>query len=132
MAFSVRGKGDINVTPLIDVLLVLLVIFVIVIPHDLVFEDVRMPSHEIHVEPQPHLIVRVNADLSVVITDEDAEIQLPARELSAGLRAHLRDEHHVVFVEVAEELPWAEVVSTVESIHAITPDSMQVALRMAE
>jgi len=134
MAFSMRSRGgDINVTPLIDVLLVLLVIFLLVIPQAMPFEDVKMPPKAAdQTEPQPHLVVRVHADLSVEIVDEDTHVELQAPEMTAGLRAHLRSTHHVVFVELAEELPWAQVVSTIDSIHGVTPSTTQVALTMAE
>jgi biopolymer transport protein ExbD len=71
---STRGRAEINVTPLIDVLLVLLV----------------------------QLVVRVNADTSVVLVDEGREIRLEAGEVPAGLRAHLRDTGHVVLLEIDE------------------------------
>src|SRR5688500_5559863 len=132
MAFSIRGKGgEINVTPLIDVLLVLLVIFLIILPQGVKFEPVAMPpKHTIHVDPQPHLIVKVHADLSVTIIDEDLETDLQAPEMAAGLRSHLRDTHHVVFVEMPDDMPWDHVVSTIDTIHGVAPPTTQVALVM--
>ena len=133
MAFSIRGNGgEINVTPLIDVLLVLLVIFLIVMPSGVKFEPVAMPPKHDHVDPQPHLIVKVHADLSVTIVDEDTQTELTAPEMAMGLRSHLRDTHHVVFVEMPEDMPWDHVVSTIDTIHGVAPPATQVALVMEQ
>ena len=135
MAFSQRGRGEINVTPLIDVLLVLLVIFLIVMPSITTFEEVHTPPPpDAQGQPGdivPHLVVRVRADLSVVLVDDDQQIEVPASEMSRALRAHLRETTHVVFIELDEAVPWDEVVSTVDTIHGIAPTT-QVALMTAD
>jgi biopolymer transport protein TolR len=131
MAFSQRGTGEINVTPLIDVLLVLLVIFLIVMPSITTFEEVQTPPvpdpSGIPGDILPHLVVRVRADLSVVLVDDDQQIEVPALDMSRALRAHLRETTHVVYIELDEAVPWNEVVATVDTIHGIAP-STQVAL----
>jgi biopolymer transport protein ExbD len=132
MAFTKRGSAEINVTPLIDVLLVLLVIFLIVMPSITTYEPVRTPPSEGDgAAEHAVLIVRVKADLSVVLVDEGREIALQAGEVPVGLRAHLRQTTHVVYIELEEAVPWADVISTVDTIHGIAP-STQVALMAAE
>jgi biopolymer transport protein ExbD len=132
MAFSLRGRPEINVTPLIDVLLVLLVIFLIVMPINVKLEPVSTPTPpEQGGEYAPSLIVRVRADLSVVLVDEGREIPLDAGgQLAAGLRAHLREQTHVVFVELEDEVRWEHVVGMVDTIHGVAPTT-QVALMAA-
>jgi biopolymer transport protein ExbD len=130
MAPARRGP-EIDVTPLIDILPVLLVIFLITIPRLIRFEEVQVPRHDDHVEGMPHLIVRVHADLSVVLVDDDREISLSASQMSAGLRAHLRDTTHAVFVELDDALPWSDVVSTIDAIRGAAP-ATQVALKVPE
>jgi biopolymer transport protein ExbD len=130
MGFSRRGSAEINVTPLIDVLLVLLVIFLIVMPNLVKFEEVSTPTPpEQGGEYAPSLVVRVHADLSVVLVDEGREIPLGAGEMSAGLRTHLRATTHVVFIELDEAVRWEDVVATVDAIHGVAP-STRVALKV--
>jgi len=130
MAFSRRGGADINVTPLIDVLLVLLVIFIVVMPNLQLFESVQTPTDDGSTESAA-LVVRVRADLSVVLVDEGREIELDAGSFPAGLRAHLRETTHVVYVELEQEVLWGHVVSTVDTIRGVAPMT-QVALMVPE
>ena len=130
MGLSTSRGAAINVTPLIDVLLVLLVIFLSVMPSSTTFEEVHAPPPDAQGQPgdiSPHLVVRVRADLSVVLVDDDQQIEVPATEMSRALRQHLRETTHVVFIELDEAVPWDEVVATVDTIHGIAP-STQVAL----
>jgi biopolymer transport protein TolR len=132
MAFTRRGSAEINVTPLIDVLLVLLVIFLIVMPSISTYQPVAIPDGDGEsAGPHASLIVRVRPDLSVVLVDEGREIALEAGEVPRGLREHLRDTTHVVYIELDEEVQWGHVISTVDTIHGIAP-STQVALMAAE
>ena len=132
MAFSRRGSAEINVTPLIDVLLVLLVIFLIVMPSITTYEQVHTPSDDdAGAAEHAALIVRVKPDLSVVLVDEGREIVLEAGEVPAGLRAHLRDTTHVVYIELEAEVQWGHVIATVDTIHGIAP-ATRVALMATE
>jgi biopolymer transport protein ExbD len=132
MAFSQRGRAEINVTPLIDVLLVLLVIFLIVMPSLVKFEEVATPEPPADGDALPSLVVRVRADLSVVLVDEGLEIPLDSgAQLAVGLRQHVRERHHVVFVELDDEVPWGEVVSAVDTIRGVAPMT-RVALKVPE
>ena len=133
MAFSRRGGAEINVTPLIDVLLVLLVIFLIVMPAMVKYEEVATPTPpELGGEYVPSLVVRVHADLSVVLVDEGREIPLePGGQLAAGLREHLGQRTHVVFIEMEDAVQWGHVVSTIDTIHGVAPMTA-VALKVAD
>jgi len=130
MAFAQSGRSEINVTPLIDVLLVLLVIFLIVIPKTLALEELQVPPNEPGV-PMPTIVVSVKADLSVVITDEDLQVQLAPGELPVGLRKHLSDKTHVVFVEFDDAVLWDQVVGTVDTVKNVAPTA-QVALKVRD
>jgi len=56
MAFSTGGSGamcDINVTPLVDVMLVLLIIFMVTMPIQSIPVDVDLPQKSLNPPPQP-------------------------------------------------------------------------------
>ena len=90
MAFTRRGSAEINVTPLIDVLLVLLVIFLIVMPSITTYQPVDTPPSEgDDVAEYAALVMRVKPDLSVVLVDEGRELDEPSERDRARVRARL-------------------------------------------
>ena len=133
MGMSSNGSHDINVTPLIDVLLVLLIIFMVVMPVLVQFETVQVPPNTPGVDPIPPVVIKVNADLTVAI-DDDAPIA-SVRELAARLRPKL-GLAKVVFVDFTEGVPWREVVATVDTVRALADDanhdSIPIAIRIHE
>jgi biopolymer transport protein ExbD len=127
-----RNGPEINVTPLIDILLVLLVIFLVVMPAVLAKEEVETPRQATpDVEPIAYLTVKVHADASVTLLDGDegAEVRLTGGQLPASLRTHLRSSVHIVFVDVEDAVPWGEVVGTIDTIRGVAGDT-HVALKL--
>jgi len=125
-----RNGPEINVTPLIDVLLVLLVIFLVVMPAMLAKEEIAVPPPPgPDTEPVAYLTVKVHADLTVTLDDEGTELQLTAGQLPASLRTHLRSSVHLVFVDVEDAVPWGEVVGTVDTVRGVAGDT-HVALKL--
>jgi biopolymer transport protein ExbD len=131
MGLSRNGRlGDINVTPLIDVLLVLLVIFLVVMPSMLKVEHVDVPREAgPDTEPLPSLTITVHRDLSITLDDAGTEVQLAGADLPSSLRTHLRQTVHAVFVQFDDAVPWRDVVGTIDTIHGVTADT-HVALRI--
>lgn len=125
-----RNGPEINVTPLIDILLVLLVIFLVVMPAMLTKEEVETPQPAgPTTEPFAYLTVKVHADSSVTLDDEGTEVQLTAGQLPASLRTHLRSSVHLVFVDVEDAVPWGEVVGTIDTVRGVAGDT-HVALKL--
>jgi biopolymer transport protein ExbD len=130
MGLSTAGSRDINVTPLIDVLLVLLIVFLVAIPILLPTETVALPPSDSGVisEIVP-LTLRVDADLSVSFDDGP---RFPGRELATRLRSEL-PRIGAVFVDAGEGVPWGVVVSTVDTVRGVAGDvrgSVTVGVRL--
>jgi biopolymer transport protein ExbD len=137
--------SDINVTPLIDVLLVLLIIFLVVMPIMMKMETLEIPRKINDQEaPDPNatmLTVKVKASGDIVFTDNDKETSIAAPDLLRTLRPKLeaaaaRGSERVIFVDFDDPVPWGTVVSTMDSIRSLAADvnhdEVKVALKLKE
>ncbi len=138
-------QSDINVTPLIDVLLVLLIIFLVIMPVMMKMETLEVPR-KINNEkemPDPNasmLTVLVKKDLSMVFNDGDKDTPIQAIDLAKTLRPRLEAMHagteKVVFVDFEPEVPWKDVVETMDTVRSLASDvnhdEIKVALKVKE
>ena len=116
-----RGNSDrgtmsqINVTPLVDVMLVLLVIFMVTAPMMQQGVQVNLPKAETKALPAPEESVVVSIERSGKVFINSAEI--PASDLRSKLSdmfaARTKKE---VFLKADTEVPYGEVVKTMAEI----------------
>ena len=132
------SKPEINVTPLIDVLLVLLIIFMVVTPAKPSKFDARVPSEPINdgakVPPQM-LIVTVNADTSLGLNTEklDATVASPAaliarlKDVFTAREQNLENER-TVFIKAPKDLDYGSVARVLDAVKmsGAAPISLQI------
>ena len=91
MAFSSGGKGpqaDINVTPLVDVVLVLLIIFMVITPMLQDGPNVKLPkaeNNEASEESTEATLVSVKRDGSIYVGDVEMDVEQLRAELAMVL-----------------------------------------------
>ncbi|MDF1565424.1 MAG: protein TolR [Deltaproteobacteria bacterium] len=106
---SRRAMSDINVTPLVDVMLVLLIIFMVTAP--LIVQGVKVDLPEARAqameEDDPPLILTVNEEQKVFI----GEVEIPLEELELKLKANARvQKDKEVYLHADRKLPYGVVV----------------------
>ncbi len=106
--------GDINVTPLVDVVLVLLLVFMVTAPMMSRGIDVNLPmADQPQIPPGDRITVSIRADGRVFVSDQPVNIVLledRLRGLTAG------NPEAVVYLRADEGLRYGEVIQVVDVI----------------
>ena len=124
MAFSSGGMGrqtltEINVTPLVDVMLVLLIIFMVTAP--LIQQGVEMNLPDARAKPvkaeEQKLVLSIKGDRTLWLgTSEDAA-RIPYDALEDKLKANSRlQKDHEVYLMADKNLPYGYVVDVMATI----------------
>ncbi len=107
--------SDINVTPFVDVMLVLLIIFMVTAPMMMQGVDVSLP--EATSEPldseKDHLIITIDQKNEVYINDYKVTVEFLGEKLAKILEG--RDERGV-FLKADENIPWGTVAKVMAEI----------------
>ena len=117
-------KGEINVTPMIDILLVLLIIFMVISPSLSVGLDSQIPqpsSEPIRPETETDktIVISIKDDLSIQINQDP----VPVHELQDRLRVILKlRTNRSVFLQADSNLPFEAVAATIDGARSAGAD----------
>jgi biopolymer transport protein ExbD len=104
-------RADINVTPLVDVVLVLLIIFMVLTPSMLKHLTATVPKESEQSAPavaaESAIVVEYSAQRVLTLNSEPVAVEALARELAERLKA---GRQKVVFFKAEDEAPYGEVV----------------------
>jgi len=122
MAFTNPQNGrtqtslsDINITPFVDVVLVLLIIFMVTAP-------VLQSGIEVNV-PKTKTVKEITEERVVVSIDKQQRVYLGndavnINQIGAALRSKLRDpEHQTIYLRCDEEVPFGVFATVMDYIH---------------
>jgi biopolymer transport protein ExbD len=131
-------KSDINVTPLVDVVLVLLIIFLVTMPVLMRTVTLEVPrkadQHEDTTTASKSIILTYRPDTQVVLSDgikDDRKV--PAIELARELRPLIEQKQgeKVVFVDFCDHVPWQAVVETMDRVRSLASDPSHNEIKVA-
>lgn len=134
-------QSEINVTPLIDVLLVLLIIFLVLMPIVMKKEELTVPRDIIddseQADPnQVFLSIKLQADSFILWNDGSGPDELiPNTDLMLRLRPKIQSikpgTDKVVFVDFADGVRWEDVVQTMDKIRSLATDAHKNEVKVA-
>jgi len=114
MAMSLGSKAQINVTPMIDVLLVLIIIFMVIAPTKSRGLNAVVPQQSTHDEPAAPpdvIVVTVCGGGTVRLNQEPLAVANLHDRLAALFRSH---PGHVLFVRGDKGLEFGEVAEVID------------------
>jgi biopolymer transport protein ExbD len=108
---------EINVTPFIDVMLVLLIIFMVAAPLSTVDVAVDLPVSTAEPQPRPDkpLFLTIKADLSLAVGNDP----IPAGQLSQAIDAVTEKDHQKrIFLRADKSVPYGELMRVMNLMRA--------------
>ena len=109
--------SEINVTPFIDVMLVLLIIFMVAAPLSTVDVPVDLPAAAVAPQPRPEkpVFLTVKADLTLAIGEET----VGAVALGDALRSATEgDKARRIFVRADKSVPYGELMKVMDQLRS--------------
>jgi biopolymer transport protein TolR len=118
MAFSAKGRtqtalADINITPLVDVVLVLLLIFMLTAPVLQSGIVVAVPqTRTVSQLTEEHMVVTIDKDQNVFLQDKQVNIH----DLSGLLANNPKETKRVVYVRADQKVPFGAFASVMDAV----------------
>lgn len=108
--FDLEDKPELNITPLVDIMLVLLAILIVTTPAVTYKEDINLPagSKSNKVEKSPMLIVRMDKNKLIYIDKETYKFDEFADNIS--LRGGLYDKTRQVYLRADRSIAYGDIV----------------------
>jgi biopolymer transport protein TolR len=120
--------AEINVTPLVDVMLVLLIIFIITAPMLVQGLKVNLPKQDApslaYKGPEP-LVLTVTKDRVILLGDEPVHLKLLADRIGAMLGGQPRP----VYLKADENIPYGEVIKVMAVLHSVGVEQVGMVTR---
>ena len=137
MGMSVGGKkggmmAEINVTPLVDVMLVLIIIFMVVTPLLTSGVDVQLPTAkkgETSQDLGKHLVVAIKQDETVYVETSQVTEETLLDEINA---AYKEDPARPLLIKGDKRLTWKQVRKVMDAIHEGGMSTMLLAVEKEE
>jgi biopolymer transport protein TolR len=134
MAFSTKGRtqtalAEINITPLVDVVLVLLLIFMLTAPVLQSGIDVAIPkTRTVNQVTEERMVVTIDREQNVFLQDKPINVnELPARLRTSGDPAK-----RIIYLRADERVPFGAFASVMDAVKQAGITNISIVTRPIE
>ncbi|MBL0312514.1 MAG: biopolymer transporter ExbD [Holophagaceae bacterium] len=115
-----KAKSDINVTPLIDIVLVLLIVFIVMVPGLTKAQNVTVPQVVVAPPPttpplNPPLVISIDKDGNYMLQSDKVQLEEMAEKVQAAAGLQERGSRKV-YLKVDEEMAFGKAVDAMDQI----------------
>jgi biopolymer transport protein ExbD len=115
-----KAKSDINVTPLIDIVLVLLIVFIVMVPGLTKAQNVTVPQVVTAPPPttqplNPPLVISIDKDGNYMLQSDKVQLEEIADKVQAAAGLQERNARKV-YLKVDEEMAFGKAVDAMDQI----------------
>ncbi len=126
----VSTLGEINVTPLVDVVLVLLLVFMVTAPMMSRGIDVSLPvANQPETEREDRITVSINAQERIFVGDRPINLQLLEDTVRGMMEGRT---HKVVYLRADESIRYGRVIAVVDKLKNAGVDQIGFAYSLPE
>jgi biopolymer transport protein ExbD len=130
-----KAKSDINVTPLIDIVLVLLIVFIIMVPGLSKAMKVVVPQVVVTAtppKPDPNnILIQVDQDGSITLQQDKVDVQILKDKLPEAVMLQPLN-YRKVFLKVDEEVKFQAMVDVLDAIRVSSDTAKKKSLEQLD
>jgi biopolymer transport protein TolR len=124
---TATSLSEINVTPLVDVMLVLLIIFMVTAPMIQTGIDVQLPETRSvkEINPQEHIVISISREGLIYYGSEAINFNaIPAR-----LKKDAKGPKDSIFLRADKDVKWNSIVSVIDAIRSAGFSEIQMSTK---
>ena len=127
---TVSTLGEINVTPLVDVVLVLLLVFMVTAPMMSRGIDVSLPvANQPETQPEERITVSINAQERIFVGDRPINLQLLEDTVRGMMEGRT---HKVVYLRADESVRYGKVIIVIDRLKSAGVELVGFAYQLPE
>ena len=136
MAFTAKGRtqtalAEINITPLVDVVLVLLLIFMLTAPVLQSGVEVAIPkTRSVNQLTEERMVVTIDKDQNVFLQDRPVNVHDLAARLRSGSTA--ANAKRIIYVRADEQVPFGAFASVMDEVKQAGITNISIVTRPVE
>jgi biopolymer transport protein ExbD len=120
-AYTIRQNADINVTPFVDILLVLLIIFMVAVPMATTSIKLDMPpARDTAIPPKPPVLIAIQNSGALYLAGRPTTLGALSQDLSASFAANGQQgprKDQRLMVSAQADVPYEALMGVIDRVH---------------